>query len=481
MKMKRLICAALAGALLLTAVGCQQTGGQDGSSGSAADLEWYFPGDTQPDQDEVWAQFNEKVKEKIGVGVHINMIDRGSYNDKMTMMLASGTPFDICFASNWTNNFIQSASKGAYMALDELLQSTPKLRDSMPEYVWNGAKYDNKIYGVPSYQIMFIQNSVVLPKELKEKYNYDFGNPQTEADFEEFIKIIQENEPSLYPTQPLSRTSIYETISPTEMCIERDTTDFKVYATVETQEYKDFLQLRREWNQKGYFRPDIMTVTDDRNDRMALKYGLIASTYKPGSEGEMKTLYKADMLNIPYGDAYVSASAGQGAIMSLSRTCKQGENALKFIELLATDVELYNMFIYGIEGKHYTKDENNIVTVAQDSGYTMASQWMFGNQFNAYYQVGQEVGAWEKTDELNRQAKVSPLSGFVLNVEPIKTEIAQYDAVKKEYAHIEYGTEEVEGLYQEYLDKLKKAGLDKIREEVQNQVTQWAKDNGKLG
>ncbi len=41
---------------------------------------------------------------------------------------------------------------------------------------------------------------------------------------------------------------------------------------------------------------------------------------------------------------------------------------------------------------------------AETSGYNPNTDWMFGNQFNAYYRDAAQVGAWEATKEMNDTA-----------------------------------------------------------------------------
>ena len=104
------------------------------------------------------------------------------------------------------------------------------------------------------------------------------------------------------------------------------------------------------------------------------------------------------------------------------------------------------------------------------------ADWKFGNQFNAYLLEGQQDGLWEETSELNLSAKQSPLLGFVLNTDPIKTEISQVSAVNSEYSRvIANGARNPDEFMDEYKAKLKAAGIDKLKEEVQKQVDEYWK------
>lgn len=146
------------------------------------------------------------------------------------------------------------------------------------------------------------------------------------------------------------------------------------------------------------------------------------------------------------------------------------------IELMNTDVELYNLMVFGIEGKHYKKAGDNRVELIPDAGYYPNKAWSFGNQFNAYLQPGQDDDVWEKTIELNNSAKPSRILGFIFDQEPVKAEIAQTMSVVDEFTPALWtGSVSPDKYLQEFLEKLKVAGADKIIEEKQRQLDAWLK------
>jgi len=102
-----------------------------------------------------------------------------------------------------------------------------------------------------------------------------------------------------------------------------------------------------------------------------------------------------------------------------------------------------------------------------------------GNTMNTYTTQADPVG-WNKyiDEEINKQATISRLAGFCLDQTPIAKEIAQYQAVKKEYEYLDKGTiSNYKELIKERNAKFKKAGSDKIVAEVQKQINEWVKNN----
>ncbi len=73
--------------------------------------------------------------------------------------------------------------------------------------------------------------------------------------------------------------------------------------------------------------------------------------------------------------------------------------------------------------------------------YNPDTDWMFGNQFNAYYRVHMQAGAWEATKIMNDTAYPARALGFVIDRTPIETPIAQVVAICDEFVKpIDWGS-----------------------------------------
>lgn len=448
-------------------------------------LKWIFPGDRQADQDEVWAEFNKQLEKKANLNVEIEMVE-ASYDEKAKMMLATGEDYDICFTSSWSNNYLNAVNKGAYLPLDEYIDKKSDFYTYMPEYVWDSVKVDGKIYGIPSYQLMTFQNSVTMAQAVNEQCGFNLEDNGEVVPFDkvaEMVKTAYEKKPSLYEGKTLYATGAFNKLLNYEsfsgipnIVISKTSKDYKIELDVETDEYKNMLARNRNWYNKGYIRKDILSA---KGTPGKFDIAVAFSTYKPGYQREIYATYNMPVLIRPLTEPYVEMGCGQKSAMAVLRTSKHAKEAVKFLSLMHTDKDLYNLFIYGIEGKHYDKDENGVVKVKDNTGYNMKTQWMFGNQFNAYYTEGQDTTAWEKTDENNRSALQSPLMGFSPDVSSLQTEIAQCSSINTEYQYVTQGAVEYEKLYKEYINKLKAAGVDNIKKEIQKQVDEWVKENKK--
>lgn len=476
-KLKEILCCILAAAICIGTVGCGN-GAEKKTGKEAPTLTWYIPGDKQTDIQTVTDALNKKIEPQIGAKLDLQIIDTGSFQDKMTMMMGAGKEFDLCFTSNWTNRFLPNVSKGAYEPLDELLEKdAKKLKSALPDYVWNASKIGGKIYAVPNLQVLFYQTALGVFKKYADKYNFDLSKVKTTKDIEPFLEIIKQKEPDLYPYNlgysfAMFTNPVYEQIGGTTAVIRKDSTDKKVMSLYRTPEFKDGVETLRSWYQKGYIRSDIASVISDSQELLGGKYAVFNTTYKPGCEAELKQRYKQDIAVIPIEEPYLRSDAGVAAMTAISRTSKYKSEAIKLLEIVNTDKDVYNLLSYGVENKHYKKVNDNQIKPAEQSGYVSGGGWKFGNQFNAYYLETQDTDTWEKTNEINNSAVRSPISGFVLNTEPIKSEISKCESVISEFKAIENGSQDTESLYENFIKKLDIAGEDKIIKEVQKQINE---------
>jgi putative aldouronate transport system substrate-binding protein len=221
-----------------------------------------------------------------------------------------------------------------------------------------------------------------------------------------------------------------------------------------------------------------------------MKAGLYAmvptNNAKPGRDSEDKAKYGFDFYNVRltgYAPPLISTGSVAATMNGLARTCKDPARAAKVFELLNTDIDLYNLICKGVQGTHWVwADEAKKVikfpdgVTAETSTYNPNTDWMFGNQFNAYYvdMVQAEDNVWQQTKELNDSAAVSEAMGFAFIQDAVTNEIAQITTVVSEIGvPLSQGrTDPAEALPQ-YQEKLMEVGGDVFLTELQKQLDEW--------
>ncbi len=461
----------LGAAMVISLAACGTNGTTDGDK--ATTLTWYYPGTAQSDQNMVMNEINAKLKEKYNIEIDARVIDSGSYQEKMNMVIASNEDYDLCFTSNWANKYIPNVLKKAYAPLNQLIdENAPALRSALPDLAWEISRFGNDIYAVPNYQMIFYQPTLCVPTELYNKYKDDLANIQKPQDLESYLQKIKANETGYYPfrVMPAAVWLDYEGVYGSEVCVKEGEEHPQAFNPYTTSEYKDYIMLMSDWFSKGYIRKDVASVTDDNDDIKNMKYAVWYTQYKPGLEYFNTQGKKMDVTYLPLSDPYLSNGAGTQAMTAINAGSAHQKEAIKLLEVLNTDKEIYNMICFGLEGVHYTKTGDNTIKVSGDSKYSPKTDWEFGNQFNAFVTEGKAPTVWEETDAMNRQSVPSKLFGFVFDPENVKTEIANISSVVSEYAYLENGTTNAQENYNAFVQKLNASGIEKAVQETQKQI-----------
>ena len=468
---KKALCLALITLLIFGVVGCGDNNRED----DVVTLTWLVPGDAQSDVAAVMEKVNEITVPKIGAKVDLQFIDTSAYDKRMKMNMASGSSFDLCF-SGWVNNYASAVRNGGLMDITDIVKSeTPTLYESLPDYLWNFAYQNGKIYGVPNLQIYAMPMSLVFFKDIADKYDFDFNSINKIEDVEPYLQMVKDGENGkiipfrLEETYKLWTAEKYEIIV-SNIAINIET--HEIVNIVETPEYERARVKLQDWMKKGYIRSDQLSVGNDFSDYKAGRYAVSPEGWKPGLEAEMKANFGKDVFFRDVVPTYMSMAQGTNAITAVGANSQNPEKAVKLIELLNTDKKLYNLICFGIEGKHYNLDNEGKVVAVKDSGYEPQADWKFGNQFNALLREGQEDDIWEKTRAINDSAVKSPMIGFALDDSNIKTELSQISAISSEY-NILVMTDVQRN---EYLKKLENAGIDKVIKELQTQFDTFSKN-----
>ena len=483
--MKRILATLLVIAMCFGFAGC----GTNKTSGEIPTLLWLVPGDTPNDLALINEEASKITREKIGANIEIKFIDSIAYTERLNMMMASSEDFDICQLSS--NTYLKSYELGGLEEIGQYLKKyAPELMEQLPDYAIKAVTTETGIYVVPNQQIMAFGTGYYMRKDLVEKYNIDIDKIENclSPEFERALTLIRDNEPDVVPTARLVSSAFNPAVksnSPNVKTISINGST--VYLNVENNKVMTFYELpgmreasvnSYEFYKKGFYRSDIATQRSSGfgdSYYKAGKYGVVWCTYIPGVEAELKSGTGYDYVRLFNTTPVMKHTDPLATCVGVSRTSKNPEKAVEFINLINTDVELYNLVCFGIEGKHYEKLDDVHIRVDKDSGYAPLAAWKFGNQFNAYCLEGADPEDYEETKRINDESIKSPVLGIVFETDEINTELAQIAKVQSQYldARINTGIEHPDTYWDEFVSEMEKAGIEKVREVYQRQVDEF--------
>ncbi len=102
---------------------------------------------------------------------------------------------------------------------------------------------------------------------------------------------------------------------------------------------------------------------------------------------------------------------------------------------------------------------------------------------NAYSCAAYPANYYKDLTDLQNSAKTSPLLGFTFDPIDVETECSMLDTIQAEYGSMlnwgYLGADAIDAKYDEYLDKMKAAGLDEVTAASQAQVNAFIAENGR--
>ena len=451
-------------------------------------IKFTYPGSTQKDEAMVEKAINEYLKDKINATIDLNPIDWAAYLESTGLMMATGEELDMVFTASWYD-YYTNVSKQAYVPLDDLIdQYAPKTKELLNPALLAGPKVKGFVYGLPTNKEIATSDGLFFRKDLVEKYNFDITEFKSIEDFKNVIEpmlaVIKENEPGIYPmynnglnafARPWLQTNIEIGDSETPGTYDLDTGEV-VYAQ-ETKEMMYLTTLANEWYSKGYINEDAITA-----EQWVPNMFCTWMPYKPGKDSEMSTQLGVELIGIQTNEPIVTTTSVTGSMIAISRTSKNPERSMMFLELLNTDKYLNNLLNYGIEGVHYVKVSDNVIDFpegidASSCTYYPAAQWMFQNQFLNYLRVGEAEDKWEKFEQYNDSARISPILGFAFDNSQVKNEIAACKNVYDEYERaLRNGVLDPKVTVPEYIQKMKANGAQVISDEKKKQIEEFLKN-----
>lgn len=432
---------------------------------------------------------NELLVPASNTILKLNPIDWGAFDEKMKLGFAAGEECDIVFTAPWINNYLINIANGNLLPLDDLLlEHAPGLWASMPETTWDAARVDGKIYGVINQQIFVKPFGLYVRRDLADKYGLDVYALKSYDELEPFMKTILKEEPGVLPLggagtwtdegvgfDPIVGQGV-------PVVIRFDDKDMTVVNAAASPEFLTSIERARRWFLAGYTPKESVAGDDAENAWKAGKFAIggLAGVVKPGGEIENEQRSGQPVYAQSIGPVFLTTAGTTATTNAICSSSKNPEAAMKVLEQLNTNVEIYNILSKGIQGKHWEwADEANKVIKPgpNNDDYKPNTDWEFGNQFLAYYIDAKQAAmkAWEATYKLNTESPPSVAMGFNFNAEPVKTELANLSAVSGELLPpLASGLVDPATALPAYLERLEQAGLQTVIDEAQRQLNEWA-------
>lgn len=495
----------VSGASAETTAQTQDSSDTTSSVAAAADLEpvtltLWSCSDKYAQQDEILAKFCEKYKDQLNIEkIEYNFVSFGDYEDKMTSLVAGGDDFDGFFVADWML-YSKMANKGAFLPLDELMQQyAPTLYQT---YVDNGSltscSIEGQLVALPWTQEKSSKAVLFYRKDLAEQYGVTVNDLETIEDLDAFLTEANEKVPNITTFEsgfPRGNTnsdvlailhSKYEmdSLNYHMLTFDLNADSTELLPIEQTEMFKEAVTWMKKWYDQGIVSKNELSETDTKmfeNGKTFAKVGLMEDALQGISFNISDAEYGWAEL---YPDGKYRKDSPLNNAFAINKNAANPERLLMLLELLNTDEEAYDMFMYGIEGETYVKDENGTLQYpegqdASTSTYLGWFNWPFvRQQFNKPSGKNTQESMDALTEWLSKDCLVvSPLTGFNPDTSDVKTELAQRDQLYDEQGKLLLagitGGDDVDTAIAKYIENQKAAGLDKIMEFMQSEANAY--------
>ncbi len=435
------------------------------------------------DWPEVEEVLNAYSAEKIGVTCEYKYMDES----QVAIATQTGEYFDIAFTCDWWNDYATNVAAGMFRDITADLDNYPALKDSIVPLAWEGVKVNGGIYAIPhmkdiGYEVFWILNSDYF---LNQK-GFEKDQFITFDGIEKYFEAYKADHPDDYPFK-MSKGGItswqnclvdwlnMDYLIGLDWNAQGTEEEHTVKSALEIPAWKERLAKIHEWYQKGYINPDA-AVTDSMPRAQA---GVVQSGQGWfGAETVWANVIKQPIYISRYDGAYLSTSSIRGSMTAVSSFSEHPQEALKLIELMNTDPWYRETARYGIEGKHYTRNEDGTVTRTELGSSNMGVQAYAQGHYTVgaleaspFPEVPTDLHQWETTMKNYETATLSAAMGFTPDLAPVETQCLAIKQIIEEYrAELYTGTSDPEVVIPEMLARMEEVGLRDVIAEVQAQL-----------
>lgn len=502
-KMKKtmtlLLAVAMCGSLLSACSKSNSNDSPESGSGKVQEIVFAMPSFNRipDDLNAVTEAINKITVDRIGVKVDFQIYGPADYSQKVNLALQSGEKMDV-FTT--LGQFTSYVSKDQVYPLDELLPEYGQEllaileKDFGPDLL-NSTTMNGHIYGIPVNKGMSLPPSFVYNADMLKDTGFTADDIQSIDDFEKLFEAVKQKSPDVVPFGPInvnpSDTGLLHLLkAANQVDFLTDTTGVgvvmgdtgKVVNFYETDAFKTGVNRMRDWFNKGYLQKDAATTTVLFSEMIGSGRGFSfmggysgmesakALSAQMGKPVEMKRIS-------PY---YFDTNAVNLVSWMVNSTSKAPEAAVKFLNLLYTDIDLINTILYGIEGEDYVKVDDHHIKLpegkdANTVSYTaMLSTGIVGSESLQYQLEGVNWSDVELKLKENKETARSPYFGFIFDQTKVKAQMSAVNNVVNQYLPgLVTGSLNPDTTIPKFVSALNDAGAQAIIQNKQEQLDEW--------
>lgn len=485
---------------------------------------WLVGTGKQKDSDEVWAYFNEQLKEYLpNTTVEFTAFSFDEYATKWSTAMASGETVDLAWFG-WVQNLNNEIEMGTLTPLSDLVDTY--CQDAVELFGKEGLDMhrsaDGELYIFPCWQglataknaISFLTETLdVMEEGWVENFQQMCFEYADSLDIEDHRKVYDEltryfeackengklkggvapNTLGSWNMQVYAKGTLGDTVGG---YVKQGDNSFEVMPYYTDELVKLNWEYMAKWYDAGYIRQDVASMEKIPNEFTVGDPENTVITYAGGGMDEdvtntMCAKYDMDITSI-YTDENNWVSPSPATCWCIPSTTSNAERSAMLLNLLngESGKELYQTLVYGIEGTHYTKNADGTATTLCGEGQANADwdygqvSWVMGNVQNCLTTQSDTPGMYDYRKSLEAGALQNPLNvaSFSMDVSEIEAQFTNLKAIYKKYADMfnrgYLGLDGFEKEYANFQKEMNDAGAAEYYAEFQKQVDELVAARG---
>ena len=458
----------------------------------------YLIGDTPNDWDKVLALANEYL-EPFNTTLNVTIMSWSDYQTMYSLVLAGGEQVDLIFTAPWCYMYTEAAKGSFYELTDEFIAANMPLTSKyQAEESWDETTISGKTIAVPSNVASPMGKIVAIRQDLADKYG--ISELTSWEDYMNFCLTIAEQETpesGIYAMPASGNNSElwdvyrqqYDTFEAVKsgnviMYYQYDggipaKEDIKLVCELDF--FRDFCYDMKTLADAGAWSRSALTntVTDDDafGNLQGASIAWNGSVFTYMEQAEKTEGVECAAYDVTQ-DHLVSAEAYSNNDMAITAGSQNPERAAMVLDLMKFDTYLNRLLILGIEGDHYSINEQNEYSELENStnfaANALSVSWAIKNG------ELKEAGVPEReqviTDAWEERVEMNPTITFVFDDTNVTAYMSAVDSVLADYIPmLQLGlVDDVDATIDECIQKCYDAGLQIIYDEFYTQYDAWA-------
>lgn len=475
------------------------SGADSSEAGSGTDINFdedpyeinylYLVAQEGANQGKVAQAVSDRALEELNMTVNLIPMTFGTYNQQIAMMLAANEPLDIFLS--FSTSFSTYIESQYVVNLADYLEETKDAAAVLGDDAYTGYIGDFLI-GYGQMKERGYPTGLVVRKDIFEELGYSVDDfSVTTDDYSTYGQItdlfakVKESYPNMVALDGtlimgMGTESYFDSMGSSFGVLENYGQTTTVTNWYESEQYRNFAEIGREWFTKGYSSSDIAVNQDSGEIKMKAGNAFSYITYiKPNTHVEKLAQTGYEVSVIPLGEGVKTSNAVNSALISIANASKDPKKAAQFLNWTYISQEFNDLINWGIEGEDWVLTDDGMAAYpegvdAASVGYHNDFGFVYPNQFAGHAWEGNPVDIWEQYAVYNDGLMVSKAFGFTFDSTPVANEEAQLNTVLEQYQKdIAFGAVDIESAIQEFNDALYAAGLQKVMDEKQSQLDAW--------